>query len=134
MQCFIQSCNPGRPIGAVSGGADTKRRYKNFDDLFLPISPISSQPSHSFLRLHSPSSVPFLTRSHKRNQNLIVLLSPLRPPGDQYNLFQSAKKKFSQISPGAQRFARGALSPGEWLNETLDGRQPDNEDCIRLDY
>jgi hypothetical protein len=33
-QCFIQSCNPGGP-GGVSGGADTKRRCKIFDDLLF---------------------------------------------------------------------------------------------------
>jgi hypothetical protein len=113
---------PGGRVGSPEG------RTPNIDakfltTFFLLISPISSfQPSsHSSLRLNL---LLFLlpARSHKRNENLIVLLSPTAGRSV-CSLGQSPKKNLSVKFPrGAQRFARGGgqSPPGECLNETLN--------------
>jgi hypothetical protein len=78
---------------------------------FYKFSPISSQGSnHSSLPSSTSSLLLFLlpARSRKRKQ---LNSSPLQPPGDQqYGVSGNAPKKFfGQISPWAQRFARGRM-------------------------
>jgi hypothetical protein len=82
-QCFIQNCNSGEGGGGVSGGADTKRRCKIFDDLFFTnflLFPAKPGSNHSSLP-SSTSSLPsshLPARSRKHKHNLILLLSNRR--------------------------------------------------------
>jgi hypothetical protein len=117
--------------GGVSGGADTKRRCKIFDDLFFtnfllfPAKPATTPP---FLR---PFVYIFSSfRSHKRKHNLILLLSNRRAISSIGSRASPQKKFFVKFPRGAQRFARGGGGsgpPGECLNETLIGCCTDTE-------
>jgi hypothetical protein len=115
-------------ISPTERPTDSKRRCKNFCDLFLQISPISSQsqllpPPHNSSLVNIFSS--FFPSSRPQTQRKIF---PLRPRSNRpntppksataphYEVWAKPQKIFSHISPGPNR-----LPGGQCLNETLNG-------------